>query len=208
MSEGRQTTEGQQMNEKSEVAEKTLEAVFLTGFMGSGKSTVGRRLARFLSLPFTDTDVRIEKQQGKSISDIFAQDGEEAFRRLETETLRDIGKEELCQVVSTGGGLPMREENRRIMKEAGLVVFLRVRPETVYGRLQGDTTRPLLQRSDPQAEIRRLLAERNPLYEAGADLIVDVDGRTPQELAEQIGAACLAAEREGRTRSSACGTQS
>ena len=85
----------------------------------------------------------------------------------------------------------MREENRRIMKEAGMVVFLRVRPETVYTRLQGDTTRPLLQKADPQAEIRRLLAERNPVYESGADLIVDVDGRTPEELAEEIAAGLL-----------------
>lgn len=80
----------------------------------------------------------------------------------------------------------MREENRRIMKEAGMVVFLRIRPETVYLRLQGDTTRPLLQKADPRAEIQRLLAERNPRYEEEADLVVDVDGRTPEELAEEI----------------------
>ena len=85
----------------------------------------------------------------------------------------------------------MREENRRIMKEAGMVVFLRIRPETVYLRLQGDTTRPLLQKADPRAEIQRLLAERNPRYEEEADLVVDVDGRMPEELAEEIASRLL-----------------
>ena len=163
--------------------------VFLTGFMGCGKSTVGRCLARRLSLPFMDTDSRIEQEQKKSISDIFAQEGEEAFRRLETESLSALKRKGLRQVVSTGGGLPLREENRRLMKEAGTVVFLRVRPETVYQRLRGDTTRPLLQKEDPEAEIRRLLAERTPLYEEAADLIVDADDKTPEELAEAVAAA-------------------
>ena len=90
----------------------------------------------------------------------------------------------------------MREENRRIMKEAGTVVFLRVRPETVYARLQGDTTRPLLQKADPRAEIQRLLSERNPFYEEGADLLEDVDSRTPEELAEEIAAGFLRKDLE------------
>lgn len=178
------------MNERQRTAEGRGKVIFLTGFMGSGKSTLGRCLSRRLSLPFTDTDVRIEKDREKSITDIFAQEGEEAFRRMETQALRSIGEEGIRQVVSTGGGLPMREENRRMMKEAGIVVFLKVRAETVYDRLRGDTSRPLLQKEDPQAEIRRLLAERNPLYEKGADLIVEVDGRTPEELTEEIAAAC------------------
>lgn len=179
------------MSERQGTAEGRGKVIFLTGFMGSGKSTVGRRLARRLNLPFTDTDSRIEKEQKKRITDIFAAEGEEAFRRMETQTLRSLGEENICQVVSTGGGLPMREENRRIMKEAGMVVFLRVRPETVYRRLRGDTTRPLLQKADPEAEIRRLLSERNPLYAASADLIVDVDGKKPEELAEEIAAGLL-----------------
>ena len=160
--------------------------VFLTGFMGCGKSTVGGCLSRLLSLPFTDTDARIEREHKKSISEIFAQDGEAAFRRLETQVLSEIGGEKTGQVVSTGGGLPMRPENRRLMKKAGTVVFLRVRPETVYARLRGDTTRPLLQKEDPEAEILRLLSERNPRYEEAADLILDADEKTPRELAEEI----------------------
>ena len=179
MNDGQERTKGRKMT------------VFLTGFMGSGKSTVGRQLSRRLGLPFMDTDSRIEKEQKKSITDIFAAEGEEAFRKMETQVLRAVREEGVSRVVSTGGGLPTREENRGIMKEAGMVVFLRVRPETVYTRLQGDTTRPLLQKADPQAEIRRLLAERNPVYESGADLIVDVDGRTPEELAEEIAAGLL-----------------
>ena len=80
----------------------------------------------------------------------------------------------------------MREENRALLKRAGRVVFLRIRPDTVYERLRGDNTRPLLQKEDPEAEIRRLLAVRNPLYEEAADLIVDVDGKAPEELAEEL----------------------
>ena len=179
MNDGQERTKGRKMT------------VFLTGFMGSGKSTVGRQLSRRLGLPFMDTDSRIEKEQKKSITDIFAAEGEEAFRNMETQVLCTVREEGVSRVVSTGGGLPMREENRGIMKDAGRVVFLRVRPETVYTRLQGDTTRPLLQKADPQAEVRRLLAERNPVYESGADLIVDVDGRTPEELAEEIAAGLL-----------------
>ena len=179
------------MNERQERPEGGRKAIFLTGFMGSGKSTVGRCLSWRLELPFTDTDSRIEKEQKRSITDIFAAEGEEAFRKMETQVLGAIRGEYICQVVSTGGGLPMREENRRIMKEAGMVVFLRIRPETVYLRLQGDTTRPLLQKADPRAEIQRLLAERNPRYEEEADLVVDVDGRTPEELAEEIASRLL-----------------
>ena len=184
------------MNERQERPEGGRKAIFLTGFMGSGKSTVGRCLSRRLELPFTDTDSRIEKEQKRSITDIFASEGEEAFRRMETQVLCAIREEGVRRVVSTGGGLPMREENRRIMKEAGTVVFLRVRPETVYARLQGDTTRPLLQKADPRAEIQRLLSERNPFYEEGADLIVDVDSRTPEELAEEIAAGFLRKDLE------------
>lgn len=179
------------MNERQERPEGGRKAIFLTGFMGSGKSTVGRCLSRRLELPFTDTDSRIEKEQKRSITDIFAAEGEETFRKMETQVLGAIRGECIRQVVSTGGGLPMREENRRIMKEAGMVVFLRIRPETVYLRLQGDTTRPLLQKADPRAEIQRLLAERNPRYEEEADLVVDVDGRTPEELAEEIASRLL-----------------
>ena len=171
-------------------------AVFLTGFMGCGKSTVGGCLSRLLSLPFTDTDARIEQEQKKTISEIFAQVGEEAFRGLETAALARIGAKEGRQVVSTGGGLPLRRENRSLMKEAGTVVFLRVRPETVYERLRGDTSRPLLWKEDPEAEIRRLLSERTPLYEEAADLILDADEKTPGELAAEIARWVLAGERK------------
>ena len=171
-------------------------AVFLTGFMGCGKSTVGGCLSRLLSLPFTDTDARIEQEQKKTISEIFAQDGEEAFRGLETAALARIGAKKVRQVVSTGGGLPLRRENRSLMKAAGTVVFLRVRPETVYERLRGDTSRPLLRKEDPEAEIRRLLSERTPLYEAAADLILDADEKTPGELAAEIARWVPAGERK------------
>ncbi len=160
--------------------------LILIGFMGCGKSTLGVKLSYRLRTMLTDTDELIEKKQKKTIPQIFAEDGEEAFRRLETEVLREL----LCtggtRILSTGGGLPMREENRTLLKQLGTVVYLRIRPETVWNRLKGDTTRPLLQKPDPKAEICRLLELRGPLYEAAADRIVDVDGKTYEQLLREI----------------------
>lgn len=162
------------------------ENIILTGFMGSGKSTLGIKLSYRLRLPLLDTDKWIEKEQGKSITQIFAEDGEAAFREMETQALESILAAGGAQVISTGGGLPMREENRRILKKLGKVVFLRVKAETVCERLKGDTTRPLLQKEDPEAEVRRLLKIRNPLYEEAADLIVDVDGKDFEQILDEI----------------------
>lgn len=160
--------------------------IILTGFMGSGKTTTGIRLSYCLRLPLVDTDKWIEKEQGRSVSAIFGQEGEEAFRRMETEALKSLCRTKDIRVIATGGGLPMREENRTLLRKLGCVVYLRVSPKIVYQRLSGDTTRPLLQKEDPEAEICRLLAMRGPAYEAGADLIVDVDEKEVSQIAEEI----------------------
>lgn len=160
--------------------------IILIGFMGSGKTTLGIRLSYRLRRPLLDTDRWIEKEQGMSVSDIFASYGEEGFRQLETQAVKSLLEADPGQVISTGGGLPMREENQALLKQLGFVVFLRIRPETVYERLKGDTTRPLLQKPDPEGEIRRLLAVRNPIYEQAADRVVDVDGKDFEELLEEI----------------------
>lgn len=173
----------EQMKQELENKEKNL---ILIGFMGSGKSTLGVRLSYRMKRMLLDTDKMIEKEQKCPVSEIFTQQGEQEFRNLETGMLKKLLQQKTAAIISTGGGLPVREENRRLLKQLGKVVYLRVRPETVAERLRGDTTRPLLQKEDPEAEIRRLLAERDPLYEAAADVIVDVDGKNFEQLMNEI----------------------
>ena len=150
--------------------------IVLIGFMGSGKTTTGLKLSYKLHMPVEDTDRLIEKKQGISISEIFAQDGEEAFRRMETELLRDIVGRKYGRILSVGGGMPVREENRALLKQCGKVFYLRAKAETIYDRIKEDTTRPLLQCADPLSKIQELLAERSEAYEKCADVILDVDG--------------------------------
>lgn len=160
--------------------------IVLIGFMGSGKTTVGRRLSYRMRMPVEDTDKLIESRQGCSVSEIFAKDGEEAFRRMETELLEELGRRPYGRILSVGGGTPVRKENRTLLKKCGTVVYLRAKAETIYGRLQGDTTRPLLQCDDPLGRIRELLKERNAAYEECADLTVDVDDVCAEQISERI----------------------
>ncbi len=165
---------------------KPTDHIILTGFMGCGKTSIGIRLSYRLRIPFLDTDKWIEKEQDRSVSQIFAQEGEEAFRRMETLALEKLLDQEGPQVIATGGGLPMREENRLLLKKLGTVVYLRLRPQTVWERLQGDTSRPLLCRPDPEGEIRRLMRLREPFYLEGADVVVDVDGKAYEAVLDEI----------------------
>ena len=161
--------------------------IILEGFMGSGKTTVSRLLSERLDLDLMDTDEAIETTEGRSISSIFEEDGEEAFRRMETDLVETIVKDHWRDmVISLGGGLPLREENRRLLKNAGKVIYLKASPETVYERVKGDTSRPLLQCKDPLLRIKELQAERNDLYDAAADMVIDTDGKSPEEITEEI----------------------
>lgn len=165
-----------------------MENVILTGFMGCGKSSLGIRLSYKMKMPLLDTDKLIEKKQGCTISELFKKQGEEKFRELETACLKEIGTHKGSYVIAAGGGLPVKEENRRLLKELGMVVYLRIRPETVYERLKEDTTRPLLQGENPMEKIKELMAQRSELYESGADLVIDVDGvETDNILGEIVG---------------------
>lgn len=166
--------------------EKKMKNIVLIGFMGCGKSTTGLKLSWKLKLPVEDTDKMIEKKAGCSISEIFAKDGEEAFRQMETELLRQISESRYSRILSVGGGTPVREENRELLKKCGSVVYLRIRPETVYERLKGDMTRPLLQCEDPLGRIRELLEARREAYESCADVIIDVDSISLDECVEKI----------------------
>ena len=161
--------------------------IILEGFMGSGKTTVSELLSDKLDLDLLDTDEAIEKTEGRSISRIFEEDGEETFRQMETDLLETIANEHWRDmVISLGGGLPLREENRKLLAKAGKVVYLKASPETVYERVKGDTSRPLLQTEDPMGRIKELLSEREEKYDAAAALVVETDGKTPLEVAEEI----------------------
>ncbi|MBQ7615907.1 MAG: shikimate dehydrogenase [Butyrivibrio sp.] len=161
--------------------------IILEGFMGSGKTTVSEILSDRLGLELMDTDSVIEETEGQSISTIFEEDGEETFRQMETELLRTIISEHWRDmVISLGGGLPLREENRKLLEKAGKVVYLKATAETVYERIKGDTTRPLLQTADPKARIEELLKERGDKYDAAAELVIETDGKTPEEIAGEI----------------------
>ena len=161
--------------------------IILEGFMGSGKSTVSEILSDKLDLELIDTDEAIEEAEGRKISDIFEQDGEEAFRDMETGLVEMMVSDHMREtVISLGGGLPVREKNRELLKKVGKVVYLRTAPETVYDRLKGDDTRPLLKSEDPLSRIKELQDKRGKIYEEAADIIIDTDGKTPAEVADEI----------------------
>lgn len=158
----------------------------LIGFMGSGKTTVGKVLAGKMQLPVEDTDKLIEAKEGRSIRDIFASEGEGFFRDLETGLLLEIGQDEKKRILSVGGGTPVRPENRKLIKQCGKVIYLRVRPETVYARVKHDTGRPLLQCDDPLGKIKELMASREDAYTECADIIVDVDDKSVEMVVQEI----------------------
>ena len=155
--------------------------------MGCGKSTIGRKIAEMLSVSFFDTDQWIEEKEGITISEIFAAKGEAYFRDLETECLKELlKKEHLPMVVSVGGGLPVREENQKFLKQLGKVIYLKATPDTIYERLKGDTTRPLLQTENPLQRIKDMISFREEKYQAAAYKVISVDGKAVMEIMEEI----------------------
>ena len=166
--------------------------VLLIGFMGCGKTSVGKALAFRLGGVFLDTDELIEEEQGCTINEIFASRGEGAFRDMETDLLRSLikKKEETkdapCTVISVGGGLPVREENRKLMRELGTVIYLEADADTLYERLKNDTTRPMLQGGDRRERILSLMNAREALYIDAASLRVTVRSNGPGNMADII----------------------
>lgn len=160
--------------------------IILIGFMGSGKTSVGVRLAERLTYQFRDTDQMIEKRAGDTINHIFSIHGEEYFRNLETELLKELVPQLDHTVLSTGGGLPVREQNSKLLKELGYVVFLKASKETTISRLLGDITRPLLQGEELEKKVERMLEIRTPIYEKTAHKIITTDGRSIPEVAQLI----------------------
>lgn len=162
---------------------------------GSGKSSIGRRVARAAGLPFVDVDTEIELSAGRPIPDIFATDGETGFRDLETLVLRGILESPEPSVVATGGGAVLRAENRALMRANGVVVWLRATPATLHARVGDGQSRPLLA-GDPLGNLTRLLDERGAAYAEAAHEIVDVDRLPFHEITARVQAAAIAgAER-------------
>jgi len=160
------------------------EATVLIGFMGSGKSSVGRHLARRLRLPRYDTDQMISSQIGRTIAEIFERDSEEAFRVAETELLREFSQE--AAIIVTGGGIVLRPENRVMLRRLGRVVNLAADEETLFERVSRRRTRPLLKTPHPRSTLRELLRAREPLYLAAADFTVDTSALRHEQVADAI----------------------
>lgn len=152
--------------------------------MGAGKTTVGRILASILNYTFIDMDSEIEVLCESAISDIFKNHGEDYFRTIETETLRKISQNK-CQVVSTGGGVVIKDENWDIMETTGTTVYLKASIETLFNRVKHKSTRPLLNVEDPFEKAKELFASRKELYEK-SDVILDREGLEPDDVAQTI----------------------
>ena len=163
-----------------------MKHIILIGFMGSGKTSLGSRLAKAMKRSFVDTDERIVKESGMTVEEIFRQEGEAGFRRRETESLRNLLKESEPAVISVGGGLPVQPENHLLLQKLGTVIYLQTSLETLKQRLAGSTGRPLLKGQDLEARIRELMDQREEIYQEVADLFVDTDGKTFRELISEI----------------------
>ncbi len=160
--------------------------LILCGMMGAGKTTIGIKIADLTGRRWYDTDGLIVDKHG-NIADIFEFYGEAHFRRLETEIIKELALKDGL-VISTGGGLVLKKENNELLQKNGKIVFLRASLDTLSARLRVDGSRPLLQTSTESIRDRlsNLMKERAPVYEHVADYIVDVDGKTPEEIAKEI----------------------
>jgi shikimate kinase len=168
------------------------QSVILIGFMGCGKSSVARELSTLMKLPASDLDTKIEQAAGKTVPQIFAEDGEEAFRALETETLKAVLRE--SGIIATGGGVPTRAENRALLaKSNALVVYLRTAPRTLATRIrQQPGSRPLIDAGQVLSfketlyVVEDLLARRETFYHECATMVIDTDKLSPRQVAQQI----------------------
>ncbi|MBS4209614.1 shikimate kinase [Bacillus sp. FJAT-50079] len=156
--------------------------IYLIGFMGAGKTEVGKRMAEICGYDVFDMDEQIVREEGKEITDIFREDGEAYFRHKESEVLRKIAKQD-C-IITTGGGVILNEENRRFLK-GEQTVFLACDPAITAVRLEHDTTRPLIQKKS-QADIAEMYEARLPLYKECAEMIIDTTSASIDEVANQI----------------------
>jgi len=158
--------------------------IFLVGFMGAGKSTVGKILAEKIGYKFLDADKAVEDRAGTTITDIFSEHGEPYFRDMESETTESLASGEK-QVIATGGGVVQRDRNWDAMKSNGITIYLKASIETIWERIKDDTTRPLMQVENPVETARDLLNKRTPMYEK-ADIILLTDDLSLEQAADEI----------------------
>jgi shikimate kinase len=156
----------------------------LIGFMGTGKTSVGRLVAEQLNFEFLDTDELIQARTGRTIADIFSRDGEPAFREMERQTVTELSTRKQL-VIATGGGLPTNPENMTKLKSHAFVVCLWSAPEKIWERVHHQSHRPLLHDPNPQQKIRDLLSVREPFYKQ-ADVLINTDTRNMREVAQQV----------------------
>lgn len=158
--------------------------IVLVGFMGAGKTSVGKLLADMARWSYIDTDDLVEEAAGKTISEIFAEDGEPAFRELETRVLQSL-IDKRRSVIATGGGIVLKKENRDLIKQIGVSFYLKASPATIYQRIKNETHRPLLQVDNPQKKIEEILSQRADIYER-MEVVIDTDGLTVKKIAAAI----------------------
>ncbi len=163
---------------------KRSKNIFLIGFMGAGKTTVGKILAKKLGIGFRDLDKVIEKELEATISEIFSRFGETFFRDAESKALRSLVRGRR-QVVAAGGGIVLKEENWEVMKNEGITIYLKAPVEVLWNRVKNNTSRPLLQVENPFEKMQELLSRRISLYEK-ADLTIDTKNISPRDVAEEI----------------------
>ena len=160
--------------------------IVLIGFMGSGKTTFGKWISRKYGYSFCDTDEYIEKKEKTTINDIFASKGEAALRDMETETVKEFADSLKKCVVSVGGGLPVRKENREILKNIGTVVYLKASEEELCKRLSRDNTRPLLKGGNLKGKIHTLMQQREDIYMDAADVVINTENVSFGHMYEEI----------------------
>lgn len=166
--------------------EFTAKPIALVGLPGSGKSSVGRQLARRLAVDFTDSDSVIEQRIGEPIRSFFEREGEARFRDIEQQVIAELCRPRAAGVLATGGGAVLREANRRALRENATVIYLRSSPEELQRRLRHDTQRPLLQVKDPRARLQQLYRERDPLYAETAHFAIETGRPTVPTLVGMI----------------------
>lgn len=162
----------------------TMKNIVLTGFMGTGKTAVGKELARILDMKFIDVDTEIEASGQTTINEIFAQFGEPGFREIETAMIKKIAAKKNL-IISTGGGAVLKQENLDTLRSNGVIICLTASPGTILNRIGTSNDRPLLKVENPLDKIMQLLNFRKPFYEK-ADIMIDTEGKAPLQLAEEI----------------------
>lgn len=161
-----------------------MKNIVLTGFMGAGKSSAGKKLAQRLGMKVVDTDELIEKRAGMKISEIFEKQGEAQFREAEKSVIEEVSKLENC-VVITGGGVVLKKENMDNLRRNGIIIYLHAAPEIIYQRVKSESHRPLLHVGQPMKKIKELLEFRAPYY-ANNDLAVDTSNMSVEQVVEEI----------------------